>query len=132
MVVCWCDCRSTGRQLPCDNAQLLAQWGAIYISPGAGPDASLKLLTPAVVDQHLARLTALGLPAAVQGVAEAAPADNEGDVTVLDLQAPGTWAHLGQEAALEAALLVSLYIAAHKSHLLSTLGRGVEVTFQHM
>jgi hypothetical protein len=45
---------------------------------------------------------------------------------------PGTWAHLSQEAALEAALLVVLYVAARKKSLLRQLGQGVEVTYRHM
>jgi hypothetical protein len=83
---------------------------------------------------------ALGLPAAAtaagDAVAAAAAADREGPCADTAAQlagrVPGTWAHLGQEAALEAALLVVLYIAGQKPQLLSKLVQGVERTFTHL
>jgi hypothetical protein len=45
---------------------------------------------------------------------------------------PGTWAHLSQEAALEAALLVVLQVAGQQERLLHKMGKGVEATFLHM
>jgi hypothetical protein len=121
---------------------MLAEWGGIYLAPGEGPGVPLTpLLAPAVLEQHLARLTAQDLPAAVAAAAAAgktaATADNSEVIAAhtaaqLAGQAPGTWAHLSQAAALEAALLVVLHVASQQGRLLNQLGKGVAVTFQHM
>jgi hypothetical protein len=100
----------------------------------------VSLLPPAALEQHLARLRKQGLPAAVAGAddtvaAAAAAAEREGPSAAPALEllgGDGAWAHLSQEPALEAALLVTLDIAGQKSHLLSRLGRGVDTAFVRM
>jgi hypothetical protein len=73
-------------------------------------------------------------PAAVTSAATAAVREVVSAYLAADVagRAPGTWAHLSQDAALEAALLVSLYMAAYRPYLLDSLGRGVEVIFLRM